>query len=64
MKKWYFSFGIGQVMHNYVVVIGGEFCEAREKMIEVFGNKWCAQYSEQEWEEYERRWGSLKRIEL
>lgn len=64
MEKWYFTFGCGTPMKDYVVEITGEWLPAREKMIEVFGKKWCAQYSEQEWEEFEKKWGTFKRIEI
>ncbi len=49
MKEyWYFTFGCGHLMHNYIIRIEGTYEETREKMCEQFGNKWCGQYSEEE----------------
>jgi len=46
MEKWYFSFGVGCLLKEYLVCIEGTFEEARAKMMEQFGRKWCAQYDE------------------
>ena len=45
-KRWYFTFGIGHLLCDYVVVINDDYEKARSKMIEQFGRKWCDQYSE------------------
>ena len=48
--NYYFTFGIGQVNEGcYYVVENTTFDIARERMFEVFGEKWGFQYSEDEW---------------
>lgn len=46
---WIFTFGCGQKHGGHYVKIKGTFSSARAKMIEKFGDKWCWQYSEDEW---------------
>lgn len=45
--KWYFTFGIGHLLRDYVIVINDSYIDARDKMIEQFGRKWCEQYDEE-----------------
>jgi len=49
-QSWIFTFGIGHLMSKYAIKINGTFDEAREKMVEQFGRKWCSQYSVREFE--------------
>lgn len=53
MKKFYFTFGIGQSLlaNRFVEIEAGDYETAREIMIESFGTKWCWQYTEKEWTE-------------
>ena len=49
-KKWYFTFGFGQVHENcYHVIEAESYGEARDRMVEKFGLKWAFQYSEEQW---------------
>ena len=43
MSKYYFTFGMTSPLGDHVVVINGEYLEAREKMVSVFGTKWSSQ---------------------
>jgi hypothetical protein len=48
----YFTFGSGQQHAGcYVVIPAPTPDEAREEMMNRFGNKWSFQYSEKEWNE-------------
>lgn len=51
MKKYYFTFGIGQSLlaNRYVEIDAENYEAAREIMIESFGIKWAFQYTEKEW---------------
>lgn len=50
-KEWIFTFGCGQGdLAGKCIRISGEYGEARDKMFEMFGNKWAFQYSAEEWE--------------
>jgi len=50
MKKFYFTFGSGQMHENgFVEIEAPTMAEAREKMNNAFGNKWSFAYSENEW---------------
>ena len=50
MKKYYFTFGYGQLHENkYVVIEADTYEEAREEMYNRFGTKWSFQYTEKEW---------------
>ena len=49
-ESWIFTFGCGQKHSGHYVKISGSFYEARQKMFDRFGDKWCFQYSEEEWE--------------
>lgn len=44
--KWWFTFGSGvdDLNRNCYIVIKGSYADARIKMIERFGTKWCSQY--------------------
>lgn len=56
MKQyWIFTFGQGEeygANRGKAVKIAGTYKEAREIMFEKYGNKWCGQYSEKEWNEW------------
>lgn len=52
---WVFTFGYGQEHEGKYVKIRGTYDEAREKMIEKYGDKWAFQYSREEWEDWEAR---------
>lgn len=50
-KKWYFTFGSGQVHEGkFHVIEAVDWMRARELMISKFGTRWSMQYSEDEWE--------------
>lgn len=49
-QTWRFTFGCGHTLANHCQPIIGTFASAREKMFELYGENWCAQYSEEEWE--------------
>ena len=51
-RKWAFTFGVGHGLRYYYVVIPGTWEEALNKMIELFGHKWCWQYPLEEWESH------------
>ena len=48
-QDWYFTFGMGQPHANKFIKFFGTFGEAREQMVNSFGQKWSFQYSEKEW---------------
>ena len=54
-QYWCFTFGCGQENEGFYVKVKGSFGEARAKMVERYGNKWGFQYSEEEWNEYEKK---------
>lgn len=64
MKEWWiFTFGCGQKHAGHYVKISGTFAEARKKMFEKYGDEWCFQYSEEEWEKMKNdknRWWSME----
>ncbi|MFI7072092.1 hypothetical protein [Micromonospora sediminicola] len=43
-QEWLFTFGSGQQHDGRFVRITGTYDTARTRMLEVFGNRWCAQY--------------------
>lgn len=51
MKKYYFTFGIGQSLlaNRYIEIDAENYETAREIMLESFGTIWCWQYTEKEW---------------
>lgn len=44
-----FTFGQGQQNAGHYVRIEGDYAEARQKMIDMYGFNWGFQYSEYEW---------------
>lgn len=62
MSKYYFTFGQFTPLGDYVVVINGEYLEAREKMVSVFGTKWSSQYNEEQWSEFVKKYGEMTEI--
>jgi hypothetical protein len=49
-KMFYFTFGFGQENQGkYQPILASSSYNAREKMFEMYGDKWCFEYSEQEW---------------
>ena len=52
--KWIFTFGYGQQHEGKYVRISGTYEEAREKMFKKYRPGWSFQYSEEEWEKWER----------
>lgn len=51
-REWIFTFGCGQGdLAGKCIRIKGAYEEAREKMCEMFGNKWAFQYPASEWDE-------------
>ncbi len=44
-KKWVFTFGIGNPwFFNSVFIVEGTYIQAREFVMNEYGNKWCGQY--------------------
>ena len=55
-KRWYiFTFGCGQQHANQYVRIYGTFGSARQKMFDRYGSEWSFQYTQEEWDDWERR---------
>lgn len=55
-RKWYvFTFGYGQKHEGRFVRIFGTYAEARQEMIDRFGIEWAFQYSQEEWDAWEKR---------
>lgn len=52
-QKWRFTFGDNHAHPGYCQPIIGTFQSARHKMFELYGDQWCMQYSEKEWNEIE-----------
>ena len=50
-KYWIFTFGCGSPKAGMATKIFGTYDEARQKMFEIYGDKWAFQYSEENWEE-------------
>lgn len=49
-QRWYFTFMERQEeLKNKYAVFTGTHDEARQKMVNNFGNKWAFQYGEDEW---------------
>jgi hypothetical protein len=49
-QNWYFSFGCGQVNHGHYIKLFGTRAETREKMFNIYEDKWSMQYSEIQWQ--------------
>lgn len=50
MKKYIFTFGLGQPHRKrYQVIYAKSYDEARELMFEAYGNQWSWQYNEDQW---------------
>ena len=56
-NKWYFTFGIGHLLHDYTILIHGSYEEARTKMFDSFGCYWCEQYPEEKGEQITNKYG-------
>lgn len=67
-NEWVFTFGIGQRLGGRCVRIKGTYEEARQKMVDVFGNKWAFQYAASQWDEWKkdpsRAWRMEKDIKI
>ena len=44
LERYAFSFGCGQAFPNRLIVLRGNYCQARDKMVKLFGAKWSFQY--------------------
>ncbi len=50
MKKYYFTFGFGQVHQNcFTVIEAPDYESARVEMKSRFGTQWAMQYDEETW---------------
>lgn len=47
-ERYVFTFGCGQPNANHYVVLEGNYMETRDRMFELFGNKWSMQYESEE----------------
>jgi len=54
---WFFTFGVGHPLGHNVVVVFGEYEEARAMMLEHFGSKWAFQYPMEELAEQQAKYG-------
>ena len=56
MGVWYFTFCSDDPIHGgYCQPIkAANYFEARNKMFEMYGDKWAFQYSEEQWLEFKR----------
>jgi len=53
-RMWYyFTFGSGQKHCGHYVKRFGTYGEARQQMVDKYGDKWAFQYSEDEWKKWE-----------
>lgn len=68
MNKFYFTFSVGIDDPNrncYHVIEAKDYHSARDEMVRVFGQHWCSQYTEEQWqvskEEYDlmRNWRTV-----
>lgn len=48
MNTWYFTFCLGDRFKHRFIRINGTYSEARDKMFEMFDDKWAFQYSEKD----------------
>ena len=62
--NWIFTFGVDSPMKGYVISIAGDYDEARNKMLETYGDKWASQYSADEWEGFKatKEWARKKKV--
>lgn len=50
-KRWVFTFGVGMELGKYYQPVMAEtYSEARNKMVEKHGVKWCGQYEQEEFD--------------
>ena len=53
LEDWIFTFGLGQELEGfYVKVRAFSYSEAREKMVNHFGEEWSFQYSLADWNKW------------
>lgn len=69
MSVWYFTFCLGQTMGGWCQPIKAPtYGAARAKMFELYGDKWCFQYSEEDWNRWKndphRMWPMERELEL
>lgn len=49
-ETFYFTFGVGQKLGGHCQPIQAENYEkARQRMFDIYGNKWAFQYTEEQW---------------
>lgn len=61
LKKFIFTFGSSH--HNAKLcqpIYAKDYESARQKMFDIYGDKWAFQYSEEEWDEWKERAEKLK----
>lgn len=67
-QVWRFTFGSDHAHPGCCQPIIGTFSLARKKMFELYGDKWCMQYSETQWKEIEanpkRFWSMEEELEV
>ena len=47
-QNWIFTFGFNQKHEGYYCIIFGSYENARDRMVEKFGDKWAFQYPSKE----------------
>lgn len=54
-KKYYFTFGVGHILRNFMIEVIGKgnneiecYNSARRIFCDSFGTKWCEQYNQEE----------------
>lgn len=56
LKNYYCTFGSGQPhAGKYILVKAQSMAQARAHMFANYGQKWCACYSQEEWDENQKR---------
>lgn len=53
-EYYIFTFGWNQPHENHYVKIFGSYKDAREKMVQKYGNRWSMQYEGKKWEQWEK----------
>lgn len=52
IKEWVFTFGYDHPHHGHYVRIKGTCEEARQEMFRRYGEAWCWQYTDEEWDSW------------
>lgn len=61
-ERWYFTFGVGSRFRKHYVCLSGTVDETRADMFAHFGDKWCMQYREEDFQAIKDRWGFTEMV--